>query len=240
MQKLTKISYFILLGIFALQVSAKSIFEASNGDTITANIAAGELTRIEIDGQKIVKDFSSADISKKITKPLGQIYLIPNTKSTFNLYVVSDTGNTYNLKLTPIRHVSGDSIVITPRSSTKVFHGNLQINANSYVRNINYLLQVMYLNKVNDSEYTSENENMPLVTYKGLDSLLLKTYTNDYLTGSVILLKNTTKSEIRLTESQFFTDHTLAIAIENPVLESNDFTRVFIIQEADDALDGGE
>lgn len=240
MPKLNKISCLILFSVFALQASAKSIFEASNGDTITANISANELTRVEIDGQKIVKDFSSADISKKITKPLGQIYLIPNTKSTFNLYIVSDTGNTYNLKLTPTKHMSGDSIVITPKSTAKVIHGHLQVNANSYVRNINYLLQIMYLNKANDSEYTETPENTPIITYKGLDSVLLQTYTNDYLDGSVILLKNTSKSEIRLTESQFYSDHTLAVAIENPVLETNDFTRVFIVQEADNSADGGE
>lgn len=234
MQKRIKILTTIILGFTALHVFAKSTFEASNGDTISANISSSELTRIEIDGQRIIKDFSSADVSKKITKPLGQIYLIPNTKQTFNLYIVSDIGNTYNLKLTPVRHMSGDSIVILPKSTTKVVHNKLDINANSYVRNINYLIELMYMNKLADSQYTATTENTSIVTYKGLESVLLTTYTNDYLEGSVILLKNTSKSEIRLVESQFYTDHALAVAIENPILEPNDFTRVFIVQQSVD------
>lgn len=234
MQKRIKIITTLLFGAMAIHAFAKSTFEASNGDTISTNISANELTRIEIDGQRIVKDFSSADVSKKITKPLGQIYLIPNTKKTFNIYIVSDVGNTYNLKLTPVKHMSGDSIVILPKSSSKIVHTKMDINANSYVRNINYLVELMYMNKLTDSEYTATTENTPIVTYKGLDSVLLTTYTNDYLDGSVILLKNTSKSEIRLQESQFYADHTLAVAIENPILEPNDFTRIFIVQQSMD------
>ena len=107
----------LVLSCLTGMACAKEVYEAGNGDTITATISSNNLTRIEIEGQKIVKDFSAADLSKKITKPLGQVYLIPNTKATFNLYIVSDTGNTYNLKLTPSKNAHGDSIVIKPADS---------------------------------------------------------------------------------------------------------------------------
>lgn len=92
----------VLLTALASSSFAKDVFEANNGDTIAATISSSNLTRIEIEGEKIIKDYSSADISKKITKPLGQVYLIPNSMQTFNIYVVSENGNTYNLKLTPL------------------------------------------------------------------------------------------------------------------------------------------
>ena len=49
-----------LLPIFcliSLSVFAKEVFIADNGDTISATISNKNLTRIEIDGQKIIKDY---------------------------------------------------------------------------------------------------------------------------------------------------------------------------------------
>lgn len=209
---------------------AKDVYEAKNGDTIIATISSTNLTRIEIQGQKILKDYSAADISKKITKPLGQVYLIPNTLSTFNLYVVSDTGNTYNLKLTPSKHSTGDSIVIKPADSLNKSSPQLQFVNQSYIRNINYLLEVMYLNR-EDGQYAMTKINQAVLTYNGLDSVLLSNYSNGSISGQVILLKNTSKSKINLTEAQFYSDHTLAVSIENTELGVNEFTRVFIVKE---------
>lgn len=232
MTKLNKLISLLILSGIVTNSFAKEVYEAQNGDTISATISNSNLTRIEIEGQKIVKDFSSADLSKKITKPLGQVYLIPNTKSTFNLYVVSDSGNTYNLKLTPSKNVHGDSIVIKPApSKVKTVANNVDFNNQPYVRNINYLIQIMYLNKDDDSQYSASNENLPILTYNGLDSVLLKSYTNNTLTGQVLLLKNTSKAKILLSEAQFYSGHTLAVTIENPDLAVNEFTRVFIVKE---------
>lgn len=226
------ITRLIIISCLASPAFAKEVYEAANGDTVTATISMNNLTRIEIEGQKIVKDFSAADLSKKITKPLGQIYLIPNTKTTFNLYVVSDTGNTYNLKLTPSKNAHGDSIVIKPDSSKQKVTTPLEFSNQAYARNINYLIELMYLNKDKDSQYNATNINQAIITYNGLDSVLLKSYTNDALIGQIILIKNTSKDKILLSEAQFYSAHTLAVSIENPELVVNEFTRVFIVKEA--------
>ncbi len=73
--------------------------------------------------------------------------------------------------------------------------------------------------------------NQAITTYQNLDSVLLTKYNDDNLTGYVLLLKNTSKTKILLTEAQFYTIKTLAVAIENPSLAVNDFTRVFLIKE---------
>lgn len=224
-----------LLPIFcliSLSVFAKEVFIADNGDTISATISNKNLTRIEIDGQKIIKDYSSADVTKKITKPLGQIYLVPNQAASFNLYIVSDSGNTYNLHLTPSKHATGDSILIKPAPSKAKPANQLVFNNQSYIRNINYLVQIMYLNQDGDGNYNVTPENQPFETYDGLDSILYKTFTNGELIGQVILVKNVSKEKLLLTEGQFFSDHTLAVSIENPELKVNEFTRIFVIKEA--------
>ncbi len=230
-----KLLLTLLSTVAISSAQAISIFEANNGDTISANISEKDLTRIEIEGQKIIKDYSSADVSKKITKPLGQIYLVPNSPATFSLFIVSDTGNTYNLKLTPSKHAHGDSILIKPKitagAKTKVT-SNLQFTSNSYIRNINYLMEIMYLDKDDDGQYSATGIVKPIATYKGLDSVMLKSYTNDSLTGYVILVKNTSKAKILLSEAQFYSPHTLAVAIDNSELAVNGFSRIFIIQEA--------
>jgi hypothetical protein len=233
MIKLNKSIIFLLLICLSLYSSAKTIFEAQNGDTINATVSVNDLTRIEIMGQKIIKDFSSANISKKITKPLGQIYLIPNINTSFNLYIVSDSGNTYNLHLTPSKFAVGDSIIIKP--DNKIKHSTKPINFvnSSYQRNINYLLQIMYLNKDDDGQFSVNDINQGIITYNNLDSVLLRKYTNSSLIGYVILLKNVSKSKILLNEAEFYAPHTLAVAIENSNLLVNDFTRVFIIKEGE-------
>lgn len=189
-KRLTKLILPISLLLCVSNVFAKTIYEAKNGDTINATISINDLTRIEISGQRIIKSFGSANISKKITKPLGQIYLVPNQNTTFNLYIVSDTGNTYNLKLTPSKNATGDSIIIKPSDATKaITQQGVKFNASSYIRKLNYLLQIMYLNKNDTSEYMVTDVNQAIITYQGLDSVLLRKYTSDSLTGYVLLLK---------------------------------------------------
>ena len=224
----------ILLCSLSVSTLAKGIYSAQNGDTISATISANDLTRIEISDQKIIKDFSSANISKKITKPLGQIYLIPNTNTTFNLYIVGDKGNTYNLRLTPSKNTAGDSIIINPMPSSVVQTNKIPLNtkASTYIRDLNYLMQTMYLNK-DDAYYTGVDINQSIITYNGLDSVLLRKYISDSLTGFVLLLKNTSKNKITLSEAQFYSPNTLAVAIEAPELLVNKFTRVFIIKEVE-------
>lgn len=225
----------MLLTWLSIKAQAKQIFEASNGDTVSAAISTNDLTRIEIDGQKIIKSFSSANVSKKQTKPLGQVYIIPNTEKTFSLFIVSDTGNTYNLRLTPSKNASGDSIIIKPINNGHLKTSGTQFKSNTYIRNINYLLETMYLNKNDDINYNLTEVSQVINTYTDLDSVLLKTYTNDSLIGYVLLLKNTSKNKILLTEAEFYSPKTLAVAIENPNLLSNAFTRVFIVKEVDNA-----
>jgi len=228
-----KIRYLLTLMLcIPLLVNAKDVYEAHNGDTINATISLNNLTRIEILNQKIVKDYSSANVSKSITKPFGQVYLVPNTQSSFNLYVVSDTGNTYNLRLTPSTIATGDSIVIKPIDSVKKQNNKSKILVQSdYIREINYLLQIMYLDKQDDSIFNVQQLNQPISTYKDLDSVILSEYDNTNIKGSILLVKNTSKSKMLLKEAQFYLPHTLAIAIENPELNVNDFTRIFIIQK---------
>ncbi len=231
MNKLLGIIVLILLN---LQCYAKTIYEAHNGDIVNATISANDLTHIEILGQKIIKDFSSANVSKRITKPLGQIYLIPNINTTFNLYIVSDIGNTYNLHLTPSKKATGDSIIIKPIDVAKsTLTKSVSLLMPSYIRNINYLLQVMYLNKDENERYNVSELNQSIITYNNLDSVLLKKYNDDSVIGYVLLVKNTSKNKILLTESEFYAPHTLAIAIENPNLLSNDFTRIFIVKDGE-------
>ena len=105
-------------------------------------------------------------------------------------------------------------------------------SGNQDARNINYLIEVMYLNKDTDSQYNATNVNQAVITYSGLDSVLLKSYTNDALIGQVLLIKNTSKAKVLLSEAQFYSEHTLAVSVENPELQVNAFTRVFIVKEA--------
>lgn len=222
-----------LLCFASALVGAKEVFVAENGDTINVTISNKNLTRIEVEGQKIINDYSSADVTKKITKPLGQIYLVPNTLQPFNLYIVSDAGNTYNLHMSPSKHARGDSILIKPASAKSVLEANpVVFNSQSYVRNINYLLQIMYLNKDADGGYNVSPNSQMVETYDNLSSVLYKTYTNDSLTGQVLVVKNITKDKILLTEGEFYSDRTLAVSIENPELKPNEFTRIFVIKEA--------
>jgi len=210
---------------------AKEIYTANNGDTISATISSTNLTRIEIEGQKIIKDYSAATVSKKITEPLGQVYLVPNQETPFNLYIVSDSGNTYNLHLTPQKKVAGDSIVIKPAGNTHKAKA-LAFNSESYIRKLNYLLKMMYLNQEAGGDYSVHSENQQFASYDGLESILYKTYQNEEFIGQVLLIKNVSREELRLTEGQFYSEGSLAIALEHPELKVNGFSRIFIIKGA--------
>lgn len=240
--KVIKTTIVILTSMFTIEhVNAEQLFQAKTGQTLTARISTKELTRVQVSGFPIIKAFTTADITVKKDQANGQIYIVPNQdqgSKAFNLYIVDSNGDTFNLNLMPAAHVSGDSIVILPDLAAirraRAVQASATLNSNSaYSRTINDLIQNMYLGATEDTmqgtSITQSSIEIPM--WHKMKVVQVLTYNNQLLVGKVILVTNNTSGKVELRESEFFNTGVLAIAIENPILNVGDTTRVFIINE---------
>ena len=243
MNKLFKI--LILSGCFSLTtvVNAESIFNAKTGQTINATISEKQLTRIQVSDLRIVKVFTTADIIIQKDKATGQIYIVPNEgqKGEFNLFIVDEAGDSFNLALTASKNTLGNSIVIIPDLSSIKRNKEAQnpgyadkFNANSYTRNIQALVQYMYLNTPEEATNGYEVINIGQKTnlYKNVDITFVKKYSNNILIGIIVNVTNNTNGVITLDESVFAKQSVLAVSIEQPQLKVGETSRVFIVREA--------
>jgi conjugal transfer pilus assembly protein TraK len=228
----------IMFGLICNNVFAEQIFQAKTGQTINANVSTKELTRIQVSGFPIVKAFTSASIVIKKDPTTGQLYILPNgLKNRFNVFIVDKNGDNFNLNLLPSKNYSGDSIVIIPDGASikraEIAKSSDKMQNNNYSRNINEIIQIMYMNSnpntVTGYEVKDINQLVPM--WKNINTSLLRQYSNSALDGYIYSLTNETNDKVILDEAKFYHKGVLAVAIENPSLDVGSSTRVFVVQE---------
>jgi hypothetical protein len=243
MNKLIKILILASCLSFEPMVNAEMIFNAKTGQTINATISEKQLTRIQVSDLRIVKVFTTADIIIQKDKATGQIYVVPNEgqKGEFNLFIVDEAGDSFNLALTASKNTLGNSIVIIPdlaaikRNKASQNSGYAsKFNSNSYTRNIQALIQYMYLNTPEEATngYEVMNIGQKANLYKNVEINFIKKYSNNILIGIIVNVTNNTNGVITLDESTFAKQSVLAVSIEQPELKIGETSRVFIVKEA--------
>lgn len=233
--------YFLLLVINLSFCHAEEIFQAKTGQSINATISKTDLTRVQVSGFSIVKAFTATSVKVKKDQATGQLYILPSPHTkTFSLFIADSNGDTFNLILTPTKNKVGDSIVILPdleslkRYKKEELKANFTKKQSPYERTLIDLIQIMYLglNEDNGISYSVTNSATVMPLYKDLTIILTSSYSNDTLTGYVYRVTNTGKERIDLDESDFYTKGALAVSIETPILNVNQSTRVFVVNDA--------
>lgn len=229
----------LFVGILINSALAEQIYQAKTGQTIHATISTKELTRIQVSGFPIIKAFTSAPIVIKKDSTTGQLYILPDgIKGSFNIFIVDKNGDNFNLNLVPSKNYAGDSIVIIPdgasvKRARLAQSINNKMSNNTYSRNVNELIQVMYMNAdtntVSGYEVMDINQAVPM--WKNMTTNLLRQYSNNLLDGFVYSVIKETNERVLLDEAKFYHKGILAVAIENPSLDVGNATRVFVIQE---------
>lgn len=232
------------LAMLSVNCFAIQEFQVGNNSEIEAVISNHDVNRIAIAGARITQVKYTSKILKVDTdEENGQIFVYPiNSGSSSNistirvgnlkaqsvvgemisLFVIDDQGRSFNLKLR-LQGISSETILIKPLVDNKLN------GSTDFTTQVVTIVESMYLNNKNEDGYVVKELNSSVKLWKEVDFELYKTYSNVQFMGSVYYLRNKTDKPITLSENQFWKPNTVAVAIEKPVLEPNEVTRIFIV-----------
>lgn len=224
---------FFCLSVFCAQESfAAEIVQVQNNASAKVTISNHDFTRIFIPGDRIsnVKGVEGQyNLHKDSTS--GDIYIAPTEKyqnKPFNVFLSTENGKNYQLTLLPKK---------VPAESVELFApGNANPQAvaweasSSYIQSISALMKDMYNDDTPDGyNYLRVSNAKPAPLGDIATVTLVQSYYGDHLKGNVYLVKNITKQDIRLSESQLYKNGSRAIALEDQVIPVGGETRLFMV-----------
>lgn len=235
-------------------------YPVSDGQTIAAKLSRDGLTRITVLGARVEQVFSAdgKDLTFQVDKRNGQIFVrykgaadkvldeidLPgggnvkrkaasgSGKDAFSAFVTDDGGRTFNLNLT-LADTPAESIVLKPLVLEKAKSGRVVIqNDLSLPAEVMALMQLMASNVEDISGYDVVRDlNEPQALWSGTEYVRVASYEGDSLLGETYTLTNRTGAEMRIVESEFQGKGILGVAVKNPILQSNEFTTVYVVRE---------
>ena len=241
----------------ALMGSMGSVYAVQNlvadeGKSLSATISSKEMTRISIEGGRILSVRKSAgELEMEKDEESGQVFIKPLVKKEVNLFVTSESGKTYLLLLTPSA-INADSVVIQERTALIKAEANLlaqaqknnpiakkpaylaqDIHSDAYVRSIKQLFLVMASGVEDQSvEVTPAYEEVPL--WKEVVFVKEADYSNNSLLGEKYHIVNASAEQMVLEEQEFFRKNVVAVSLRKSVLQMGEGTDVYIISVRDE------
>lgn len=233
-----------VLAVTSFNCFAIQEFQVGNNAEIEAVISNHDVNRIAIAGARIAQvKFTSKILKIDTDEQNGQIFVYPISSGTssnvstiqvgnlkakavvgemVSLFIIDDQGRSYNLKLR-LQGVSSETILLKPLAE------NRNNASTDFTTQVVSIVESMYLDNKNEDGYAVKEFNSSIKLWKEVDFELYKTYSNGPFLGSVYYLRNKTDKPITLAENQFWKPNTVAVAIEKPVLEPNEVTRIFVV-----------
>lgn len=204
-----------LLSCLALPAYAEQVKPAMENKTITAKVAAKELTRLHVEGDRIYQ-VRGGEHTYHLEKDErdGSIFIRPQESyqaRPFSIFITTEYGRTYPLLLIPV-DVPSDAIVIKPMGASKEIAERWETNG-AYTQTLMNLISAM-VQEEQPTGYAITELNQALPSQVGVLSLRLKKrYLGARLNGEVITITNTGKSIQNINAQQFYTQETRAITL---------------------------
>lgn len=212
-------------------------FVVTDGDVIKVKFSAHEITRIAVEGGRVEKLWGSAGIFETQTdKKEGDLFLRATAAAAnaVSFFVRDSFGSTYTI-IAEQEDIPSQTIILAPTNrSSKVEREKFKNRP--LIISIKELVKIMVQEGKKSGEdqgrYEVSESSEEIKLWKEAKLVQLKTYRMEKLLGEVFELKNTSKEEMQLTESEFlnFRPNILAVAIEMLGLKQNEVTKIYIIR----------
>lgn len=234
----------ICLALTSINCFAIQEFQVNNNAEIDAIISNHDASRISVVGSRISQvKFTSQSIKVDTDEKNGQIFVYPiggslnNKVSTvqvgnikaqavtgplISMFVIDEQGRSFNLRLR-MQGVPSETILIKPLGHSSNYAST------DFTNQVVTIIENMYLGDKAEDGYIINEYNSKIKLWKEVDFELNKTYTDNQFLGSIYYLRNKTNHSITLVENQFWKPDTIAIAIEKPVLDAGEVTRIFVV-----------
>jgi len=200
---------------FALPTFATQLKLATDNKTVEAKISAKELTRIFVDGDRIVqvRGVEGAYTLNKDNSQ-GAIYIQPTPAyraRAFNIFITTEQGHTYPLFLLPL-DVPSETIRLKPITAANAAAEHWETNS-SYEQTLVDLITAM-VNRARPEGFAVVDVSKVLPSQTGVLKVYLKTaYLGKRLRGEILHIFNKSNSTVHLAERQFYTANTRALAL---------------------------
>ncbi len=221
--------------VFSFQLEAKQEYEVGDGESITFQLSASELTRIAVSGKgKIVKAWTaSGALEIKPDKDNGEIFIRSiSPMKAVSLFVRDDSGSIYTL--VGVKHdIPSETVILIPKRTVKRKTGEVNINHFSLplVTKVKELIRAMALGDELD-EYSIVSLNRIVPLWKETYIRYREQYQGYELLGEVYTIRNISNEMLELSENEFleFGGDTVAVALDSLSLAPGKKTNLYVVR----------
>ncbi len=221
--------WFLLMMILGQSCFALQTISIADNETKNITIAANELTRIFVKGDRVqnVRGLEGAyTLTKDATQ--GQIYIKPTPpyqSKAFNLFITTEKGQNFNLFVIATG-IPGQDIELKPTTPNK--EAELwEINSEYSQILVKLIVNMANGESPNGYSIISPDKKTKAVKYGDITLRLQKKYLGKHLCGEVFLIQNNRCHPVKVEEKMFYQTGARAIALANFTIEGNGQTILF-------------
>jgi hypothetical protein len=216
--------------------SQKASFKAAYDQYSMLDVKDRAVANVDVDATK-------CKINSQRSMKVGKVVFKPLTEEPFVMFVMDDRGDTYTVNVEPVKGLSPDLFTIVNKAAEakkqKVLSAQNRYEESTVKslslsddreRMVTELVKAMATDsRPGNADVEVLNMAVPLWQESRLTQI--RNYTTGVYTGKAYVLKNVSGEQMKLAEQEFYTlnKNTLAVAIENPVLEHGESTLLYIV-----------
>lgn len=235
MRRLFNILVGGFLVLFSIGVLAAEPLPVKDGDTVTVEISARELTRIAMtSGMRIDKVWGGVGMLEiQPDMERGEIFIkpVPGASAAMSFFVRDSAGSTYTIVATQ-KDVPSKTVMLKALKKTSTTNAATYRYRNvPFVDKVKRLLRAMALNTpLVDYDVEFHNDKVPL--WAETTIIFSAAWTGFDLLGEIYTVTNTSDKELVFHESEFMTfgERVKGVAIENLSLAAGETTFLYIIR----------
>lgn len=219
---------------FALQV----LEAAEEGTTYHAKISRDEMTRLAIQGGRIVSmHFPDGRLTVEKDDEQGYAVLRARDNDPVSLVITSNSGQTHSIYLTPVK-MGMDTILIKEKekkAEIKKTQSSIEGRSDPQTKSVKRLMLAMARDEKELRDFVVEPVSKDIDLWQESHFHAVDKYTGPEVTGYRFILTNVSSKPMRLGEQEFYKRGVVAVAIDRHVLASGEKTSVFVIMVRNDA-----
>lgn len=231
MHKLFKLM-ILFLGTWTLPVWASQHHFAQDNDTIYADIALQDLTRVHVMGDRIASVYGlDGRYTLQTDNVHGDVYVQPSIEkksSLLTFFLVTEKGQSYTV-IGKLKDIPATALIITPTPVSATLQ-HQPVNNSAHDKALTQLIKAMIKEEILPGYVNVMPDSQAQYYQNGLQATVKSRWVGEGLNAQVLMIKNTTRQPLTLKESWFITPHAKAIALSQSTLAPLSHTFVYRIE----------
>jgi type-F conjugative transfer system secretin TraK len=219
------------------KLEAAQTFKVKDGDTVSIDISARELTRIAVSGKGRLSNVWGPDgiLEIQADKSAGEVFIRPlaGAPAVMSFFAKDDMGATYTI-IAKQKDIPSETVILQPSmSGVKKGEGlgSNKFSSTPVVEQIKKLIRSMATGKGLDGlSYEEFDEEIELWSETNIK--FVQRFESHGLWGEVYLIKNVSDKELVFNEQEFldFGKNVKAVALEHLKVQAGQTTTLYVVR----------